>query len=133
MNYNDKIIHISLADHLHVIYCFNLRIPLWVGDWWLRKSCLPKRSYMYRWKIAIPMSVSGWILVRKMSFLLIIMHMDIIYFYLPFHLNSFIFLFLYRGQFCEQDIDECLPRPCMNGGMCVDGKNNYTCVCLPGN
>ena len=26
-------------------------------------------------------------------------------------------------------IDECVSRPCQNGGTCVDGNNSYTCNC----
>ena len=28
--------------------------------------------------------------------------------------------------------DECLSSPCLNGGLCVDGDNGYTCNCQPG-
>ena len=27
------------------------------------------------------------------------------------------------------DIDECKSTPCLNGGLCVDGINSYTCKC----
>ena len=27
------------------------------------------------------------------------------------------------------DIDECLPRPCENGGTCTDLVNGYRCDC----
>ena len=30
------------------------------------------------------------------------------------------------------DIDDCQSNPCLNGGSCTDGINNYTCSCLPG-
>ena len=30
------------------------------------------------------------------------------------------------------DIDDCQSNPCLNGGNCTDGLNNYTCSCLPG-
>ena len=30
------------------------------------------------------------------------------------------------------DIDECLADPCQNGGVCVDGVNEYSCDCLDG-
>ncbi|XP_063405706.1 fibulin-7-like [Mytilus trossulus] len=30
---------------------------------------------------------------------------------------------------CE-DVDDCLGRPCQNGGKCTDGINGYTCTCL---
>ncbi|XP_068719980.1 uncharacterized protein [Montipora capricornis] len=35
------------------------------------------------------------------------------------------------GKTCL-DIDECLPNPCTNGGSCVDGINNYSCICPVG-
>lgn len=33
------------------------------------------------------------------------------------------------GKKCEFDIDECIPKPCLNNGTCVDGINGYTCSC----
>ena len=30
------------------------------------------------------------------------------------------------------DIDECESDPCINGATCVDGVNNYTCICAAG-
>ena len=30
------------------------------------------------------------------------------------------------------DIDDCQSNPCLNGGSCTDGINDYTCSCLPG-
>ncbi|XP_068719937.1 uncharacterized protein [Montipora capricornis] len=32
----------------------------------------------------------------------------------------------------EIDVDECVPNPCANGGSCVDGVNNYSCICRVG-
>merc|ERR1711937_99279 len=29
------------------------------------------------------------------------------------------------------DIDECATQPCLNGAVCVDGVNGYTCVDCP--
>ena len=30
------------------------------------------------------------------------------------------------------DISECPPNQCLNGAICIDGVNSYTCKCLPG-
>ena len=30
------------------------------------------------------------------------------------------------------DIDNCDPYPCVNGGVCTDGINSYTCTCAEG-
>ena len=30
------------------------------------------------------------------------------------------------------DIDECEPKPCLNGGSCQDGINSYKCTCVAG-
>ena len=35
----------------------------------------------------------------------------------------------YFGRNCEMEIDECLPRPCENGGTCTDFVNGYRCNC----
>jgi EGF-like domain len=35
----------------------------------------------------------------------------------------------YSGPTCEVNVDECAGSPCLNGGTCVDGVNNYTCQC----
>lgn len=29
-------------------------------------------------------------------------------------------------------MNECVSRPCQNGGLCVDGVNQYTCKCMIG-
>ena len=34
---------------------------------------------------------------------------------------------LYNPLFSETD--ECKSNPCLNGGTCVDGVYNFTCVC----
>ena len=35
-------------------------------------------------------------------------------------------------MFWLSDIDECAPKPCLNGGNCDDGVNSYTCTCASG-
>ena len=30
------------------------------------------------------------------------------------------------------DIDDCASSPCLNGGLCLDGIDRYTCICLSG-
>ncbi|XP_030844399.1 uncharacterized protein LOC763130 isoform X3 [Strongylocentrotus purpuratus] len=30
------------------------------------------------------------------------------------------------------DTDDCTPNPCLNGGGCTDGVNNFTCACAAG-
>ena len=30
------------------------------------------------------------------------------------------------------DIDECLGVVCQNGGICLDGVNEFTCLCASG-
>ena len=36
------------------------------------------------------------------------------------------------AKFLLSDIDECAPKPCLNGGSCIDGINSYKCKCEPG-
>ncbi|XP_037693302.1 cubilin [Choloepus didactylus] len=35
----------------------------------------------------------------------------------------------WAGTNCTEDVDECLSRPCLNGGTCVDGVNAFSCEC----
>lgn len=38
----------------------------------------------------------------------------------------------YSGEKCDTNIDDCDPYPCLNGGSCIDGVNEYTCDCSSG-
>lgn len=39
----------------------------------------------------------------------------------------------YHGERCELQYDECQLGPrCMNGGVCIDGVDDYSCSCPPG-
>ena len=38
----------------------------------------------------------------------------------------------YSWFFPGLDIDECGPSPCLNGGTCIDGINQFTCNCTEG-
>ncbi|XP_072047469.1 LOW QUALITY PROTEIN: uncharacterized protein [Amphiura filiformis] len=38
----------------------------------------------------------------------------------------------WTGTRCEINIDECAPTPCLNGGTCHDGINQFTCDCVSG-
>ena len=40
-------------------------------------------------------------------------------------------LFFYRNT-NFLDIDDCVHHTCANGGLCVDGVNNYSCNCSAG-
>ncbi|CAF4611296.1 unnamed protein product [Rotaria sp. Silwood1] len=35
----------------------------------------------------------------------------------------------FTGQYCDTEINECLSSPCLHGGICADGLDNYTCNC----
>ena len=37
----------------------------------------------------------------------------------------------YRGQVCEEPIDDCSPNPCVHGS-CTDAVKGYQCECAPG-
>ncbi|XP_030849096.1 fibropellin-1 isoform X11 [Strongylocentrotus purpuratus] len=37
-----------------------------------------------------------------------------------------------RMQIFREDINECSPDPCENGGRCSDGVDSFTCACAPG-
>lgn len=36
----------------------------------------------------------------------------------------------YNGIFCENDIDECLSNPCLEGGTCQNLNNAFKCECI---
>ena len=36
---------------------------------------------------------------------------------------------VFTGERCDQDINECDPNPCENGGECNDNVDYYTCDC----
>ena len=38
----------------------------------------------------------------------------------------------YNGTNCEEDINECDPDPCQNGGACLTVDDSYMCACPPG-
>ena len=35
------------------------------------------------------------------------------------------------GRYCETNIDDCIPDPCLNGGSCSDRVDEYVCGCAP--
>lgn len=39
---------------------------------------------------------------------------------------------IFFSAYSLPDIDECASTPCLNGGTCLDGINQYTCRCPPG-
>ena len=38
----------------------------------------------------------------------------------------------FEGSRCEININDCLSNGCHGNATCVDGINNYTCVCPQG-
>lgn len=36
------------------------------------------------------------------------------------------------GGHCEEDIPECASDPCQHGSTCLEGINQYQCLCWPG-
>lgn len=37
----------------------------------------------------------------------------------------------FEGENCEINVDDCEDNDCENNSTCVDGINNYTCLCPP--
>ena len=58
------------------------------------------------------------------------------------YIYIYIYIYIYNtiyGNFIHpkyaiyvSDPDECKTNPCMHGGTCTDGENNYSCKCAPG-
>lgn len=40
--------------------------------------------------------------------------------------------YIFLGNNCEIEVNECLSQPCRNGGSCIDELNAFTCQCPPG-
>jgi hypothetical protein len=38
----------------------------------------------------------------------------------------------WTGVNCGRDYDECIEIPCLNGGVCTNGRNNFDCQCARG-
>jgi len=38
---------------------------------------------------------------------------------------------VFKSLFLLIDTDDCYPNPCLNGGTCIDGVNDYNCLCAP--
>lgn len=38
----------------------------------------------------------------------------------------------FTGTYCEVDMDECQSSPCVNGGVCKDRVNGFSCTCPSG-
>ena len=47
-------------------------------------------------------------------------------------LKSYIINYIFVGDTCAVDIDECLSSPCGTSNTCEDITNGYTCQCGPG-
>lgn len=33
----------------------------------------------------------------------------------------------YKGSYCQEQVDECMPNPCQNGATCTDYLGGYSC------
>ncbi|XP_026554381.1 protein jagged-2 isoform X1 [Pseudonaja textilis] len=38
----------------------------------------------------------------------------------------------FTGAYCHENIDDCLEKPCKNGGTCIDEVNDFRCFCRNG-
>ncbi|GMR31593.1 hypothetical protein PMAYCL1PPCAC_01788, partial [Pristionchus mayeri] len=38
----------------------------------------------------------------------------------------------FKGDHCEEDVNECVENPCQNGGECINKLGSFECKCKPG-
>ncbi|KAI5108419.1 protein jagged-2-like isoform X1 [Silurus meridionalis] len=38
----------------------------------------------------------------------------------------------FTGTYCHENVNDCAPSRCMNGGTCLDGINMFSCICRSG-
>lgn len=38
----------------------------------------------------------------------------------------------FAGKFCDKDVDECSPNPCVDGAKCTNLVGDFKCHCPPG-
>lgn len=38
----------------------------------------------------------------------------------------------WTGKNCDEELDECVSAPCLNGATCKDRLNGFDCTCPPG-
>ena len=41
-------------------------------------------------------------------------------------------IYLLKNIFCISGVNECFSSPCQNAGTCIDGINEYNCICITG-
>ena len=112
-----------------VSLCVHWRIrwhQLWDRQRWLCSHALPKWSHLY--------SESGITYLCSISPYgcnLWCYNNIILFSFVQDHLNGYSCSCPagFFGLHCETNIDECLPRPCVNGGTCVDLIDGYRCLC----
>lgn len=46
--------------------------------------------------------------------------------------KSLLLKYIFTGDFCEEDFNECDSNPCLNNGTCIDIPNGYNCSCISG-
>ncbi len=50
--------------------------------------------------------------------------------YFRYDIQAYVCVFI--GVNCQEDINECLSNPCLNGATCLEGVNTYDCLCPAG-
>lgn len=38
----------------------------------------------------------------------------------------------FTGKYCNDNLDECSAKPCLNNASCSPGNNDFRCACPPG-
>lgn len=95
---------------------------------------LPLTTYISIMSLKFSLFSAQYEMVQIQGDVLLALNIFCVYFSWVFFFDICVVHFMnFNGLlFSFLDLDECDSSPCMNGGICVDGPNQFTCICPQG-